>query len=211
MSSGPITSWQVKGGKVEVVIDFLFLGFKITVDGDCSHEIRRWLLIGWKAMTNLDCVEKQRHYSADKGLYNQGYGHPRAHVWLWEADCKKGREPTNWFLWTVVLEKTPENPLDGKEIKSVNFKVNQSWILIGRTNAEATVFWSSDANNWLPGKVPDAGKDWRQDKRASEDGMAGWHHWGNGHELGQTSGDGEGQRGQAFCSPWGHKELDRTE
>ena len=158
MSSGPITSWQVKGGKVEVVIDFLFLGFKITVDGDCSHEIKRWLLIGRKAMTNLDCVEKQRHYSADKGLYNQGYGYPRAHVWLWEVDCKKGRVPTNWFLWTVVLEKTPENPLDGKEIKSVNLKVNQSWILIGRTNAEATVFWSSDANNWLTGKSLMLGK-----------------------------------------------------
>ena len=158
MSSGPITSWQVKGGKVEVVIDFLFLGFKITVDGDCSHEIKRWLLIGRKAMTNLDCVEKQRHYSADKGLYNQGYGYPRAHVWLWEVDCKKGRVPTNWFLWTVVLEKTPENPLDGKEIKSVNLKVNQSWKLIGRTNAEATVFWSSDANNWLTGKSLMLGK-----------------------------------------------------
>ena len=158
MSSGPITSWQVKGGKVEVVIDFLFLGFKITVDGDCSHEIKRWLLIGRKAMTNLDCVEKQRHYSADKGLYNQGYGYPRAHVWLWEVDCKKGRVPTNWFLWTVVLEKTPENPLDGKEIKSVNLKVKQSWILIGRTNAEATVFWSSDANNWLTGKSLMLGK-----------------------------------------------------
>ena len=158
MAPGPISAWQIEREKVEVVTDFLFLGSKITVDGDCSHGIKRWLLIGRKAMTNLDCVEKQRHYSADKGLYNQGYGYPRAHVWLWEVDCKKGRVPTNWFLWTVVLEKTPENPLDGKEIKSVNLKVNQSWILIGRTNAEATVFWSSDANNWLTGKSLMLGK-----------------------------------------------------
>ena len=94
-------------------------------------------------------------------------------------------------LWTVVLEKTPESPLDSKEIKSVNLKGNQPWIHIGKTDAEAEtpVFWSSDANNWLIEKVPDAGKDWGQkEKRASEDEMAGWYHQCNGHELGQTSG-----------------------
>ena len=74
MASDPITAWQIEGEKVEVVTDFLFLGSKITADGDCSHEIRRQLLLGRKAMTNLDCVEKQRHYSANKGLYSQGYG-----------------------------------------------------------------------------------------------------------------------------------------
>ena len=154
----PITLWQIEGKKVEAMTGFLFLGSKISADGYCSHEIRRWLLLSRKAMTNLDCVEKQRHYSAEKGIYNQGYGHSGGHVWLWEVDCKKGRVPTNWFLWTVVLEKTPENPLDSKEIKSVNLKGNQSWILIGRTDAEAPVFWSSDANNWFTGKVPDMGK-----------------------------------------------------
>ena len=67
MASSPITAWQMVGGKAEVVTDFLFLGSKLTVDCDCSHEIRR-LLLGRKAMTNLDCVEKQRHYLGDKGL-----------------------------------------------------------------------------------------------------------------------------------------------
>ena len=91
-------------------------------------------------------------------------------------------------LWTMVLEKTPESSLDSKELKLVNLKGNQAWILIGRTDAEveAPVFWSSDVNRWLIGKVPDAGKDWRQEKRASEDEMAGKHHWCNEHELGQT-------------------------
>ena len=95
MASGPITAWQIEGEKVEVVTDFLFLGSKITADHDYSHEIRRQLLLGRKAMTNLECVEKQRHYSADKGLYSQGYGLPSGHVWLWELDCKEGRTPKN--------------------------------------------------------------------------------------------------------------------
>ena len=107
-----------------------------------------------------------------------------------------------------LLEKTLESPLDGKEIKSVNLKGNQPWILIGRTDAEVEtpIFWSSDANSWLIRKVPDAGKDWGQKKkRASEDEMAGWHHWCNGNKPGQTLGDGEGQRGLVCCSPWGHR------
>ena len=174
MASGPITAWQIEGKKVEVVTDFLFLGSKITADGDCSHEIRRWLLLGRKAMTNLDSVfvEKQRHYLADKGLYSQGYGLPSGHIQLWKLDCKEGRVPKNWYLWTVVLEKTPESPLDSKEIKPVNLKGNQPWILFGRTDARCQ-FWSSDANSWLTGKVPDDLKDWGQkEKRASEGEMA---------------------------------------
>ena len=122
------------------------------------------------------------------------------------------RTPKNRCLWTVVLEKTPESPLDSMEIKPVNLKGDQPWIFTGRTDAEAEapVIWSSDVNRRLPGKVPDAGKDWGQKKRVSEDEMAGRHHWCNEHELGQTLGDGEGQGGLACCSPWGHKELDMT-
>ena len=123
---------------------------------------------------------------------------------------KEGRMPKNWCRWTVVLEKTPESPLDSKEI---DLKRDQSWIFIGRTDAEAEVpvFWSSDAHRWLTGKVPDSGKDWGQEeKRVSEDEMAGWHHQCNKHELGQTLGDGEGQGGLACCSPWSCKELDMT-
>ena len=159
-------------GKVEVVTDFL-LGSKITVDGDCSHEIRRHLLLGRRAMTNLDSVLKSRRYSADKGPYGQGNGLASGHVWLSQPDCKEGGAPKNWFIWTVVLEKTPESPLDSKEIKPVNLKRNQPWILIGRTDAETPVFWSFDANRWLIGKVPDAGKDWGQ----KEEGVRGWNGW----------------------------------
>ena len=100
-------------------------------------------------------AEKQRHYSVNKGPYSQGYSLPSGHVQLREVDCREGRTPKNWCLQTVVLEKTPESPLDSKEIKPVNLKRDQPWILLGRTDAEAEipVFWSSDANSWLVGKV----------------------------------------------------------
>ena len=159
------------------------------------------------------CAEKQRHYSADKGSYSQIYGLPRGHIWVWELDHKEGRVSKNWCLWTVVLKKTPESPLDCKEIEPINLKGHQLWILSGRTDAEAAapVLWSPDANSWLTGKVPDTGKDWGQkENRALEVKMTGWHHWCNEHELGQTSGDGEGQGGLAYCSPWGSKESNTT-
>ena len=136
------------------------------------------------------CVEKQ---TASKCLYSQGYGLPRNQVQLWELGCKEGKTQKNWGLPTVVLEKTPESPLNSpKEIKPVNIKWDQPCIFIGKTDAEAEapVFRSSDSNRWLIGKVPDAGKDWGQKKRASEDEMAGWHHQCK-HELGKTLRDGE--------------------
>ena len=103
-------------------------------------------------------------------------------------------------------EKTLQSTLEIKQIKPVNLKGNQRWILIGRTDAEAPVFWSPNVNSRLIGKVPDAGKDWGQkEKRATEDELAGRYHWCNGHELGQTLGDGEGQGGLACCRPWGHR------
>ena len=129
---------------------------------------------------------KQRRYSADKGPYRQAHGLPSGHMQLWELDRKEGRTLKNWWIWTVVIEKTPESPLDGKEIKPINFKGDQPCIFTGRTDAEAeaTGFWSSDWNRQLIGKVPDTGKDWWQ-KRVSEDEMAGWHHQCRGHEFGQ--------------------------
>ena len=159
------------------------------------------------------CVKKQRHHSTNKGPYSQDYGLPSGHVWLWDLDCKEDRAPENWCLRTMVLEKTSGSSLDSEEIKPINLKGNQPWILIRRTDleAEAPVFWSPDVNRWLIGKVPNAGKDWRQkEKRASEDEMAGWHNQCNGHELGQTLGDGRGQGGVACCSLWGCKESDKT-
>ena len=130
---------------------------------------------------------------------------PSRHVRLWELVCKEGRAPKNWCLQTVVLEKTPESPLDCKEIKPVNLTGNQPWILIERTDdkAENPGFWSPGAKSRLTGEVLDAGKNWGQkEKGASEDEMAGWYHQCNGHELGQTPGDGEGRGGLACCRPW---------
>ena len=82
MASGPITSWQIDGETMETVTEFIFLGSKITADGDCSHEIKRRLLLGRKVMTNLDCILKSRHYFANKGLSSQGYGFSSGHVWM---------------------------------------------------------------------------------------------------------------------------------
>ena len=120
----------------------------------------------------------------------------------------------NWCYWTVVLEKSLESPLDCREIKSVNPKGNQSWILLGRTNAEAEtpILWPPDAKNCLIGKDLDAGKDWRQEEKGTtQDEMVEWHHWLNGHEFEQVLGVGGGQGSLACCSPWGCKESDMTE
>ena len=122
--------------------------------------------------------------------------------------------PKNWCFQTLVLEKTPGSPLDSKESKPVNLKGNQPWIFIGRTDAEIEVpiLWPPDAKNWLTGKDPDAGKNWRQEEKGMrEDEMVGWHHWLNGHEFEQALEVGDGQGSLACCSPWGHKELDMTE
>ena len=99
-------------------------------------------------------VKKQRHYFADKGPSSQSYGFPSSHVWMWELDHKESWVLKNWCLWTVVLEKTLESPLDCKEIKPVNPKGDQHWIFIGRTDAEAEapVLWPPDSKNWLIGK-----------------------------------------------------------
>ena len=120
----------------------------------------------------------------------------------------------NWCLWTMVLEKTLESPLDYRVIKPVNPKGNQSWIFIGRTDAEdeILILWPSDVKNRLIWKDPDAGKDWRWgEKGTTEHEMAGWHHLLHGHEFEWALGIGDGQGGLACCSPWGRKELDRTE
>ena len=138
---------KMEGKKVEVVTDFLFLGSKIIADGDCSHEIEDIASRQESDGKPRQCVEKQRHYSADKCPHSQVCGLPRDHVWFWELDHKEGRTPKNWCLRTVVLEKTPETSLDSKEIKPVSLKGDQPWIFTGRTDAEAEtpVFGSSDA------------------------------------------------------------------
>ena len=133
---------------------------------------------------------------------------------MWELDYKESWALKNWCFWTVVLEKSLESPLTCKEIKPVNSKGNQCWIFIERTDAEAEVpiLWPSDAKNWLIGKDPGAGKDWRREgKGTTEDEMVGWHHWLNGHESEQAPEVGEVQGSLVCCSPLGHKESDTTE
>ena len=132
---------------------------------------------------------------------------------MWELDCKESWAPKNWCFWTVVLEKTLESALDCKEIQPVHSKGDQSWVFTGRTDVEAEtpILWPPDVKNWLIGKDPDAGKDWRQEKKGmKEDKMDGWHHWLNGHGFGWTPGVGDGQGGLACCRPWGCKELDMS-
>ena len=133
---------------------------------------------------------------------------PAVMYWCESWTMIKGYAPKNGCFWTVVLEKTLERPLDCKEIKPVNPKGNQSWIYIGRTDAEAEapILWLPDAKSWLIRKDPDAGKDWGQEKKGvTEDEMVGWYHWLNGHECEQTAGDGEGLGSLACCSPWGRR------
>ena len=174
----PIISWQVDGETVETVADFVFLGSKITADFDCSHEIKWHLFLGRKVMTNLNSIlKKQRHYFVNKGPSSQGYGSSSSHVWMWALK--------NGCFWTVVLDKTLESPLGCKEIQPVHPKGNQSWIFIGRTGAETEtpILWPPDGKNWLIGKDPVGGKDWRQEKGMTEDEMVGWHHWLKRHEF----------------------------
>ena len=132
---------------------------------------------------------------------------------MWELDCEESWAPKNWCFWTVVLEKTLESPLDCKEIQPVHSKGDQSWVFIGRTDAEAEtpILWPPDAKNWLIGKDPDAGRDWGQEEETTEDEMARWHHRLDGHEFEWTPGVGDGQGGLACCGSWDRKELDTTE
>ena len=132
---------------------------------------------------------------------------------MWELDYKESWELKNRCLWTVVLKKTLESPLDCKEIQPVYPKGDQSWVFIGMTHvkAETPILWPPDAKSWLTGKDPDAGRDWGKEKGTKEDEMVGWHHWLNGHGFGWTPGVGDGQGGLACCDSRSHKESDTTE
>ena len=176
------------------------------------------MLASWKKSYDQprQHIQKQRHYFANKGPSSQSYGFSNSHIQMWELDNKKTWALKNWRVWTVVLEKTLESPLDCKEIQPVHPKGNQSriligyldildnwiywinWIFIGRTDAEAeaSIFWPPYVKSQLTGKDPEAGKDWRQEKGRTEDEMVGWHHQLNGHESEQTPGN----RG-AWCAP----------
>ena len=185
MASGPITSWQIDGGKLETVTDFLFLGSKITADGDCSHEIKRHLLFGRKTMTNLD----RDTTFLTKVCLVKAMVFPVVNVWIWELDHKEGWVLQNWWFQIVVLGKTLENSLDCKEMKPINSKGYHLWIFIGRTDAEveAPIIWRrlnslektlrkiegkrrrGDRMRWLDGITDywvwaNSGKEWRTEK-----------------------------------------------
>ena len=167
-TSAPITSRQIDG---ETVADFIFLVSKITADSDCSHEIKRHLLLGRKVMTKLDNILKSRDITLLTKIHlSQSYGFSSSHVWMWKLDYKESWAPKNWSFWTVVLEKALESPLDCKEIQSVHSEGDQSWIFIGRTDAEAQtpILWPPEAKSWLIWKDPDPGKDWRQEKGTTD-------------------------------------------
>ena len=154
-------------------------------------------------------IQKQRHYLTNKGPSSQGYGFSSSHVWMWKLDCEEGWVPKNWSFWTVLLEKTLENPLDCKEIQPVHSKGDQSWVFFGRNDAKAEipVLWPPHAKSWLIGKDSDAGRDWGPE----EDEMVGRYHRLDAHEFGWTLGVGDGQGGLACCDSLGHKESDTTE
>ena len=153
---------------MELVTGFIFLDSKFTVDSDYSHEIKRCLLLGRKAVTNLDSVLKSRDTTLPTRIRR---GFSNSYMQEWELDYKEGWVLKNWCFWTVVLEKTLESPLVSKEIKPVNLNGNQPWIFSGRTDAEAEapILWPPDVKSWLIGKDTDAGKDWRQKKTGMEE------------------------------------------
>ena len=176
MASSPITSWQIDEEIKETVTDFIFLGSKITTDGDQRHEIK--MLAAWKK--NLyklrEHFKKQRNYFANKGPTSQSYGFSSGHVWMWELDHKESWELKNRCFWTVVLEKILESPLDCKENQPVHPKGDQSWAFIGRTDVEreTPILWPPGAKNCLIWKDPDSGNDWKKEEKGmAEDELDG--------------------------------------
>ena len=188
MASSPITSWQIEGGNVETMADFIFVDSQITADGDCRQEINRHSLLSRKAMANLGSILKSRditlltkvHLVKAMVFPVAMYGCER-----WTINKAEHQRTDIFKLWCWKILKFP---LDCKKIQPVNPKGNQPWIFTGRTDVELPILWPSDVKSWLIGKDPDSGKDRRQkEKGAAESKMVGWHHWHNGHEFELTS------------------------
>ena len=210
-ASGPITSWQIDEEAMERVTDFIFLDFEITADGDSSHKIKRHLYLGRKAMSNLDHILKSRDITLPAKVHLVKAMVLPVVMYGCESWCEESWAPKNWCFWTVVLEKTLESPLDCKEVQPVHSK-DQSWVFIGRTDAETPILWPPHVKDWLIGKDPNAGGNWGQEEKGTtEDEMAGWYHRLDGHEFEWTPGVGDGQGGLVCCDSWGHNELDMPE
>ena len=188
MASGPITSWQIDGETMETVTDFILGGSKITADGDCSHEIKRCLLLGRKAMTNLDSILKSRDITFSTKVHLvKVIVFPVVMYRCWTIKKAEWRSTDALELWCWRRLLTV---LWTKKIKPVKPKGNQSWIFTGSTDVEAEtpILWSHDVKNWLTGKDPDAGKDWRQEKKeTTEDEIVGLHYWLVEHESSSRS------------------------
>ena len=188
----------------------IFSGSKITADGDCSHEIKRCLLLGRKVMTYLDSILKTRDITlSTKVCVVKAMVFPivmyGCESWTVKKAERRRIDAFELWCWRRLLRV----PWTARRSNQSILKGDQSWVFIGRTDAkdETLILWPSDANSWLNGKDPDAGKDWGQkEKGITEDEMVGWHHWLNGHGFGWTLGVGDGQGGLVCCGPWGHKE-----
>ena len=222
MAFGPITSWQIDGETMETVTDFIFLGSKITADGDCRHEIKRHLLLGRKAVTNLDSLLKSRDITLLTKVHLvkamvfpvvmygcESWTVKKAECWridAFELWCWRRLLRVPWTArrssHSKLKEISPEYSLEGLMMK---LKLQYFGLLIRRTD-------SFENTPKKKRKHPDAGKDWRQEEKGmTEDEMVGWHDRLNGHEFEQAPGVGDGQGGLACCRPWGCKELDMTE
>ena len=184
----------------------------------CRHSItgvyRYWSEVKWSEVAQLCPTLCDPMDCSPPGSLVHGIFQARILEWMWELEHKEGWAPKNWCLWTVVLKKTLEIPLDCKEIKSVSPKGNQSWIFIRRPDAEAEapILCPPNGESQVIRKDPDAGKDWKQKENGTtKDGMVRRYSWLSADEFEQASGDGEGQGNLACCSPWGHKELDTIE
>ena len=199
MASSRITSWQIDGETMETVTDN-FLGLQNHSDGNCSHEIKRCLLLGRKTMTNLDSIlTSQRCYFANKGPTSQSYGFSSSHVWMWELDYKESWAPKNWCFWTVVLEKTLESPWTARRSnQSILKEINPEYLLGGLMLRLKLQYFGH-----LIRRADSLEKPWcwerlKAGEGMSEDEVVGGHHRLNGHEFEQVLGDSEGQ-GSLAC------------
>ena len=215
MASGPITSWQIDVETVETVSDFIFLGSRINADGDCSHEIKRRLLLGRKVMTNLDSTLKSRHITLPTKVHLVKamvfpvvmYGCvswtiKKAEHWRIDA-CEL------WFWRRLLIVPLTARSSNQSILKEISPGISLEGMML---KLKLPVLWPPHAKSWLIGKDSDAGRDWGlEEKGMTEDEMAGWHHQLDGRESEWTPGAGDGQGGLACCDSWGRKELDRTE
>ena len=215
MVSSPITSWQINGETMETVTDFIFLGSKITADGDCSHEIKRHLLLGRIAMTNLHSTLKRRDITLPTKVHLvKAMIFPviiyRCESWtIKKGGCWRLNAFELW-CWRGLL-RVPWTAR--RSNKSILKEINPDWFT-GRTDAEAeaAILWPPDVRSRLIRKDPDAGKDWGQEEKGvTWDEMVGWHYQVNGHEFEQTLGYSNGQGSLVCYSPWVRKESDTTE